>query len=176
MVCAGQLQILSQQSYKCKTLLEARTSESVNILNFLTKTKELAEKIKAVSEQLLKDCSTALIKEEEKQIGIGYPKSIEDAMMITRDPGERPKTLNTDQKVFLISGGPYQPKLMRYPRNEDIPKSKQSTFNPLWYDSSTSRIQRKNGQGLLFCLLSVSCWSRSGKERQCLDKWYSVMA
>ena len=50
------------------------------------------------------------------------------------DPGLRPQSLNVNQKKDLIEKGPCQPKLARFPPNNDIPAHKQRQFSSRWYE------------------------------------------
>ena len=50
------------------------------------------------------------------------------------DPGLRPQSLNVNQKKYLIEKGPCQPKLVRFPPNNDIPAHKQRQFSSRWYE------------------------------------------
>ena len=82
----------------------------------------------------MKHCSVVIEQEENRQTAIGCPTYVDDNVSISRDPGEKPKTLNKDQNKFLISAGPHKPKLMNYPKNDSISRHKTCQFNPKWYE------------------------------------------
>jgi len=53
---------------------------------------------------------------------------------INHDPGKRKKGILSQQdRLYLISLGPFQPKLTIFPTNESIALNKQRRFNPTWY-------------------------------------------
>ncbi|XP_054717345.1 zinc finger MYM-type protein 1-like [Uloborus diversus] len=53
--------------------------------------------------------------------------------LIEHDPGKRKRVMSSNERYYLNSLGPFQPKLNSYPINTDIPKKKQCHFNPAWY-------------------------------------------
>ena len=54
---------------------------------------------------------------------------------IDRDPALRRKISSDADRIYLINQGPFQPKLSRYPRNDEIESSKQCHFSSDWYRS-----------------------------------------
>jgi len=53
--------------------------------------------------------------------------------LIFHDPGKRGPVTSSPQRQYLINLGPFQPKLLKFPVNSKINKSKQNRFNPKWY-------------------------------------------
>ena len=51
---------------------------------------------------------------------------------VEHDPGRRCDITSSSQRQYLLSLGPHQPKLLKYPINSDIDPSKQKNFNPIW--------------------------------------------
>ena len=136
LVCAGPLEVFSKLGHKCQNLLDKLKSvENVDVLTFALEARSLAEEGERLSKITVKHCSVVIEQEENRQTAIGCPTYVDDSVLISRDPGERPKTLNKDQKKFLISAGPHQPKLMNYPKNDSISRHKTCQFNPKWYES-----------------------------------------
>lgn len=54
--------------------------------------------------------------------------------LIEHDPSKRGPVITLSQKQYLIAIGPHQPKLIKYPINNNINKIKQQCFNPSWYN------------------------------------------
>ena len=54
---------------------------------------------------------------------------------VSHDPGNRPASLNDNQKRYLINLGPHQPRLSSYPINDEM-KSKRDRccFQPGWFE------------------------------------------
>ncbi|KAF0764466.1 zinc finger MYM-type protein 1-like [Aphis craccivora] len=52
---------------------------------------------------------------------------------IEHDPGNRKTIESASQRKYLVSLGPYQPKLATYPKNSDIAHGKQNQFSSLWF-------------------------------------------
>ena len=71
------------------------------------------------------------------QLQISNPKpdasDVKEFIPINKDLGSRRKILTDDNREFLINLGPFQPKLGLYPRNNDIPHSKQCRFSLEWF-------------------------------------------
>jgi hypothetical protein len=53
---------------------------------------------------------------------------------VEHDPGRRSDITSSSQRQYLLSLGPHQPKLLKYPINSNIDSLKQKSFNPLWFN------------------------------------------
>lgn len=98
---------------------------------FLAEISEVMTKIHEESGILLDSLKKEQIKffkSETLTLGINNVKLVE------HDPGKRNKITNSNERNYLISLGPFRPKLNFYPINEEIPKDKQCRFTPLWYE------------------------------------------
>ena len=53
---------------------------------------------------------------------------------VSHDPGCRPKTINDEQRRYLIKMGPFQPVLHSFPKNKNMKASRDTcSFSPRWY-------------------------------------------
>ena len=93
----------------------------------------------------------------------------------SRDPGQRCHKLSANQKKYLITQGPEQPKLSKFPQKNSIPASKQRQFCANWYDEYPhleysvskdaafcfiSSLFRKEGQDPAWSETGVSAWEK----------------
>ena len=98
---------------------------------FVFKTIELAKSLKGAAAELLKKSETMLEKYDNYMHEICETQSCAD--LPGWDPGLRPHSLSDNQKLYLISKGPHQPLLVRFPQKPEIPPEKQRQFSPKWY-------------------------------------------
>ena len=90
------------------------------------------EKVKATSSALLIDAKKSLNQLQEMNPTPGVSK-VNDFVPISKDPGNRREILTDEDREFMINLGPFQPKLGSYPRNNEIPQSKQCRFSSEWF-------------------------------------------
>ena len=153
--------------------MQVKTSERINPREFLQQSAEIAKKIKANAIILLTASEDALQQLEDAKGDLtedNQPTTLPDW-----DPGLRSATLSDNQKKYLISKGPHQPKLPRFPQNDDIPTQKQRQFSANWYheyphlEYSISKdaafcficsLFKKRGQDPAWSECGVSAWSK----------------
>jgi len=69
------------------------------------------------------------------ELSLGHNKGNNNIIdkLLDHDPGKRVKVQSSSQRNYLLSLGPFQPKLPRYPINVDIPQGRQRQFNSNWF-------------------------------------------
>ena len=113
-------------------LAQTKASETINKKDFLIKCITLASSIKDRASWLLKT-SKHLMKRYEKSL----PQVSETEQHVDLpgwDHGLRQLPLHDNQKQYLINKGPHQPKLKRFPQDDNGPTNKQNMFSAKWYD------------------------------------------
>ena len=107
-------------------------STCLNINEFLSRTVNIAKQIQANVTTLLKVSENALQWNEEHA---GHVTETQQCTTLpSKDPGQRCNKLSANQKKYLITQGPQQPKLAKFPPKQSIPASKQRQFSASWYD------------------------------------------
>ena len=113
-------------------LAQTKASETINKRDFLINLITLTSSIKDKASLLLKT-SKHLMKQYEKSL----PQVSETEQHVDLpgwDPGLRQLPLHDNQKKYLINKGPHQPKLKRFPQDDNGPTNKQNKFSAKWYD------------------------------------------
>ena len=71
---------------------------------------------------------------------------------VSHDPGCRPKTINDEQRRYLIKMGPFQPVLHSFPKNKNMKASRYTcSFSPRWY-SDYPYIEYSIEKDMAYCL------------------------
>lgn len=100
-----------------------------NLKVFFVNMKDCLKNINKESEELLQ-----LATEAEGQFSHeNFNLCVGNEVLIDHDPGKRQRISSANQRKYLCSLGPYQPKLSMYPTNADIPSNKHRQFSPTWY-------------------------------------------
>lgn len=130
--CAGMLESLVNSFQECSRLLtKIKNESSPNPISFLVETSHIMTAIKIESKQYLlasEQVLSSLIANETVESG-----NILDSFP-EHDPGKREIVKSSAQRKYILSLGPYQPKLAKYPKNLDISSGKQSQFTSLWFN------------------------------------------
>lgn len=127
--------------------------------NLLDELVDVVERVNQVSSSLLSDTREVLahINAQEKVIEEASTTTTK-FVPIDRDPGCRRPILTDEDKVYVIQQGPFQPKLGRYPRNPDIPPSKQCHFSSAWF-TTYPHVEYSVKKDAAFCfVLFASCF------------------
>ncbi|KAL4084673.1 hypothetical protein QTP88_027600 [Uroleucon formosanum] len=101
-----------------------------NPIMFMLESQQVINRIKLKSECFLKNAKDLLdnLSDPSDHIqSVSKPN-----YFVEHDPGRRCDITSSSQRQYLLSLGPHQPKLLKYPINSDIDPSKQKSFNPIW--------------------------------------------
>jgi hypothetical protein len=174
LTCAGALAYLLGDLEEANALsLECKTSTCLNINEFLSRSVTIANKIQANATILLNVSENALQRYEEQAGDVIETEQC--TTLPSRDPGQRCHNLSANQKKYLITQGPQQPKLATFPPKQNIPASKQRQFSASWYEEyahleySVSKdaafcficsLFHKEGQDPAWCETGVSAWEK----------------
>lgn len=72
--------------------------------------------------------------------------------LLDHDPGKRGLVKSASQRNYIISLGPFQPHLPKYPCNSDIKNGKQRQFNTSWY-KEYSHLEYSISSDAAFCFV-----------------------
>ena len=132
--CFGMLKHLCNNLTECQELIsKAERIDAPQPENLLGELLDVVERVNRLSSSLLLDTNEAL-----KRINLENDVSIFSSTEFTpidRDPGSRRNIITDEDRVYMIKQGPCQPKLSRYPRNNDIPPPKHSHFSSEWFNT-----------------------------------------
>ncbi|XP_047142897.2 uncharacterized protein LOC124817134 [Hydra vulgaris] len=117
---------------ECSQLLtKLKTDSEPNPISFLVETSHIINLIKNESTQYLLTTEEVLNNLlandaiESENISNSIPE---------HDPGKREIVKSSAQRKYLLSLGPNQPKLVKYPKNVDISSDKQCQFTSIWFN------------------------------------------
>lgn len=130
--CAGMIESLVNNFQECSTLLsKLKTENSPNPISFLVSTSHIVSSIKEESEKYLAISKQVL----NSLVSLSHVISNEGNVdyFLEHDPGKRTTVKSSAQRKYLLSLGPHQPKLAKFPTNTDISQGKQRQFNSLWF-------------------------------------------
>ncbi|XP_046859020.1 zinc finger MYM-type protein 1-like [Xenia sp. Carnegie-2017] len=165
--CAGQLRVLSQLFHQCENILNEVIIDNdrhVNAKRFSEKVKHIAKKIQDLSVKLVKNCSIVINKAQRDEIEIGCPVLEENTKITSRDPSERPRDMNDDQRKFLMQQRLCQPRLKSFPVNETKAKNRPNKFNASWYDSFP-HLEYSQKENKAYCFVCSLFPSGPGREK-----------
>ncbi|KAF0739482.1 zinc finger MYM-type protein 1-like, partial [Aphis craccivora] len=129
--CAGQLENLINDFNLCNTLLSKVKSDPYpNPIIFILESIQVISTIKDKAIQFL--INSKKVVEKMTSVENENENYVFDDL-IFHDPGKRGPVTSSPQRQYLINLGPFQPKLLKFPVNSKINKSKQNRFNPKWY-------------------------------------------
>ncbi|XP_029342231.1 zinc finger MYM-type protein 1-like [Acyrthosiphon pisum] len=130
--CVGQFSALLCMLSECNNLLTKVTNVSIpNPISFLTESISMISSVKEKSNEFLNMATSVLTSELSLGNNNGNNNIIDK--LLDHDPGKREKVQSSSQRNYLLSLGPFQPKLPRYPINVDIPQGRQRQFNSNWF-------------------------------------------
>jgi len=116
---------------ECNNLLSKLKEDTLpNPIMFILESQQVINRIKLKSECFLKNAKVVLdnLSDSSDHIqSVSKPN-----YFVEHDPGRRCDITSSSQRQYLLSLGPHQPKLLKYPINSDIDPSKQKSFNPIW--------------------------------------------
>ncbi|CAB4017495.1 Hypothetical predicted protein [Paramuricea clavata] len=118
-----------------KTLRESFEDENYCEEFFMSSAKDFASELKKCC-FLFTSIKNAMEHKVEKMPSVSDTQTVHtESCVISNDPAERIGVqLSEQQKQYLISKGPHQPVLEKYPCNVMISKSKQNSFSAQWYE------------------------------------------
>ena len=133
--------------------------------NLLGKLVDVVERVNQVSSSLQSDTEEVLaqISAQEKVI-----EEVSKFVLTDRDPGCRRPILTDEDKVYVIQQSLFQPVLGRYPRNTDIPPSKQCHFF-IWF-KNYPHVEYSVKKDAAFCFVLFAscfhlvCWHKAWAE------------
>lgn len=126
------LESLINSFQDCSMLLKKlKTENAPNPISFLVSTSHIISSIKAESEKYLSISN--LVLNSLVSLSQVAPKENVD-YFLEHDPGKRSVVKTSSQRKYLLSLGPHQPKLAKFPKNLDITPGKQCQFSSLWYN------------------------------------------
>lgn len=130
--CAGKLASLMHILEESNALLiKIKDDNLPNPIYFLTISIKLISSLREKSNSYIEYATKILSKELISEEPFSLKNKIIDKLL-DHDPGKRGLVESASQRDYLISLGPYQPKLSTFPINCDISKGKQRQFNPKW--------------------------------------------
>lgn len=132
-MCAGQLENIVKELTLCGIILTKLKSYTLpNPIIFILESVQVINQIKSSCDIFLEDGNILLDKFAETSHSSLPENNTDD--FLNHDPGSQNSIHTTSQRQQLITLGPHQPKLLRYPINVNIDKGKQRTFNQNWYN------------------------------------------
>lgn len=129
--CAGQVtEFLANFERASDILTNIKTVAVPNPKMFIVEIIDCLSKMHKEYEELLQYAR----KGEKEMLEENEEAFVTENDFIDHDPGKRKKdVLSQQDRLYLISLGPFQPKITVFPENEAIPLNKQRRFNPTWY-------------------------------------------
>jgi len=132
--CAGQLEAISNEFNQCSEILSnMKMSKFPNPILFLINSIQCITSINKNINSYISNATKVL----DQLTTINDSKNIETSTtnaFVEHDPGKRIPITTTLQRQFLISLGPYQPKLAKYPLDNSISSIKQQHFTSKWFN------------------------------------------
>lgn len=126
------LETIINSFQECNALLtKLKTEISPNPISFLVNTSEIVSSLRIKSEKYI-EITEKVINNLLKP----SPERENDNIIINfleHDPGKRKRVESLSQRKYLLSLGPCQPKLAKYPKNSDISPKKQNQFTSVWF-------------------------------------------
>lgn len=128
--CAGRIAAFLLNFEKTKEILKNMKGNAIpNSRIFIIEIIDCVSKIHQESFELLEFARKGEVKIFEDKDEVQLSSNVN----VAHDPGKRAKHFSQEERVYLTSLGPYQPKMSIYPINQEIPQNKQHRFNPAWY-------------------------------------------
>lgn len=136
--CVGIFESLLCDLNICTDLLNKIKSDTVpNPIAFLVESVDIISLFKTKATEYINYATNVLAKElpsEQPEPNLStLPQDNIIDNLLDHDPGKRGKIESSSQRNYLLSLGPFQPKLVKFPINIDIFESKQRQFCSNWY-------------------------------------------
>jgi len=112
-------------------LKKLKTENALNPISFLVSTSHIISSITTESEKYLS--INNLVLSSLVSFSKVAPKENVD-YFLEHDPGKQSVVKLSSQRKYLLSLGPHQPKLAKFPKKLDITPGKQCRFSSLWYN------------------------------------------
>ncbi len=127
--CLGEYASIVDRINESKSLLyEIKSADMLDEFSTVIKMNGVAESIKEQCEKLLNSNKQLLSYWENQDKSIDEFAEFQQTDLVKHDPGERSLLRNHNQRNYLISKGPHQPVLNKFPIDD-----KGDRFNPMWY-------------------------------------------
>lgn len=129
---AGMIENLLHDFQECSSLLSKLKSDtSSNTISYLVNTSEIMSSVQLPSEKYVAITNKVL----SNLLTLSNKTSHDNVIdhFLEHDPGNRKTVESASQRKYLMSLGPYQPKLATYPKNSNIAHGKQNQFSSLWF-------------------------------------------
>lgn len=131
--CVGKFQAICHEFQQCNEILSnMKNSKLPNPILFLINSLQCISSINNDISNYI-SCATKVLDDLTMEDEFDNTSSAQDSF-VEHDPGKRTPIITTFQRQFLISLGPHQPKLARYPRNNSISANKQQNFTSKWFN------------------------------------------
>ena len=153
MSCAAKASAIGDLAIAMQTLA-SRTieDETFNQSEFVVQVVELSDRTQNLALDLYTEAQN-LLTEYQHQVTHFDCVSSENSDLVDHDPGKRPPKLSDNQKKYLITLGPCQPRLTVFPKTKDSEnKSKQCKFSASWY-SEFPHIEYSVSSDAAFCFI-----------------------
>ena len=146
-----------------KTLRESFEDENYCEELFVSSAKDFASELKKKCNFLFTSTKDALEDKAEKMSSTSNAQTVQtESCVISNDLAKRIGVqLSDQQKQYLISKGPHQPVLQKYPCNNAISKSKQNSFSAQWYQEF-SYLEYSPSLDRAFCFACSLCGDGAG--------------
>lgn len=132
--CAGHLESICNEFKICTEILnDIKNSKFPNPVIFLINSIKYISNINNEIYNYISNATTILDKLTASNESDNTDISTTDGF-VEHDPGNRIPIKTTLQRQFLISLGPHQPKLAKYPRDINISINKQHHFTSKWFN------------------------------------------
>jgi len=132
--CAGHLEAISNEFKQCSEMLNnIKNSKCPNPVIFLINSIQCINSINNEITNYISNATITLNKFTTSNDSENTEISTTDGF-VEHDPGNRIPIKTTLQRQFLISLGPHQPKLDKYPRDINISTNKQHHFTSKWFN------------------------------------------
>ena len=119
---------------ECQLLVcKAENTDAPQPENLLGKLLDIVERVSRLSSALLVDTNKALTNIKSQENNVLAFSSMEFSPT-DRDSGGRREIMTEEDRIYMIKQSPFQPKLSRYPRNNDIPPPKHCCFSSEWFN------------------------------------------
>jgi hypothetical protein len=150
--CAAKASMLGDLAIAMQTLASTTIqNEAFNPQEFLVQAVDLSDRTKNLASDLYMEAQKLLT--EHQQVTHFECVSNEDNDLVDHDPGKRPLKLSDNQKKYLITLAPCQPRLTVFPKTKELEiHSKQCKFSSSWY-SEFPHLEYSVSRDAAFCFI-----------------------
>lgn len=111
-----------------------RENSALNARDILVEIQSTSSSVFELCKELTVDCTEELLNISATSGVVVENHSDDSESVVHKDPGIRKPISSENQRKYLISCGPNQPKLSVFPADPSISKKKQCRFHPGWYE------------------------------------------